>query len=551
MDDDAIHAVLHYHEITKHHPDRFAPSPGYLDWENQPTPFRFYKGADRIFMEESPLTGPSYGDLFKRNSITAQQPNKKSLSDFFHDSMGLSAWKEHGGNRWALRVNPSSGNLHPTETYLISGPVTDLTESGGIFHYDPFQHALETRLAWTNTQWNELFATLPHGSFLVALTSIHWRESWKYGERAFRYCQHDIGHALAALAVSARIQGWSTRLLENTTDEEISILSGIHEQSGPEAETPGVLLAVFPAEIFPDSDAASSFHPSETVLEELQIASWQGVPNRLSRNQRDWSNIGMVSDAACKTTRPDTPFRTRPSYPTLSPPDEPPDLRPAAEIVRNRRSAVEMDAKTHMAKDAFFRLLTRLLPTDGHPVFDLHPWKPALHLLIFVHRVEGLLPGLYALIRHPGDRESVQACLGKDFSWRPLSDAPKDLALFLLDSGDFRDISREVSCRQDIAADGAFSLGMIANVREGIRRHGPWFYRRLFWEAGMIGQMLYLEAEAAGLRGTGIGCHFDDHLHLLLGMLDSELKSLYHFTVGGAIEDPRLRTYPAYFHRTP
>ena len=35
-------------------------------------------------------------------------------------------------------------------------------------------------------------------------------------------------------------------------------------------------------------------------------------------------------------------------------------------------------------------------------------------------------------------------------------------------------------------------------------------YRRLFWECGLIGQVLYLEAEAAGVRGTGIGCFYDD-----------------------------------------
>ena len=38
-------------------------------------------------------------------------------------------------------------------------------------------------------------------SCLVALTSIHWREAWKYGERAFRYCQHDLGHAIAAVSI--------------------------------------------------------------------------------------------------------------------------------------------------------------------------------------------------------------------------------------------------------------------------------------------------------------------------------------------------------------
>jgi hypothetical protein len=75
---------------------------------------------------------------------------------------------------------------------------------------------------------------------------------------------------------------------------------------------------------------------------------------------------------------------------------------------------------------------------------------------------------------------------------------------------------------------------------------GPWWYRRLFWECGVLGQVLYLEAEAAGLRGTGIGCYLDDVVHELLGLEGSAFRDLYHFTVGGPVEDPRLATLPAY-----
>jgi hypothetical protein len=102
------------------------------------------------------------------------------------------------------------------------------------------------------------------------------------------------------------------------------------------------------------------------------------------------------------------------------------------------------------------------------------------------------------------------------------------------------------SCGQDIAGDGAFSLGMIAEFEEPLRTIGPWFYRRLFWEAGLIGQVLYLEAEAAGIRSTGIGCYFDDPVHGLFGFDGNQFQSLYHFTVGGPVEDSRLTTEEPY-----
>jgi len=64
----------------------------------------------------------------------------------------------------------------------------------------------------------------------------------------------------------------------------------------------------------------------------------------------------------------------------------------------------------------------------------------------------------------------------------------------------------------------------------------------------MIGQVLYLEAEAQGVRGTGIGCFFDDSVHEVMGLPDDTFQSLYHFTVGGAREDNRLVTRAAYHH---
>jgi hypothetical protein len=120
--------------------------------------------------------------------------------------------------------------------------------------------------------------------------------------------------------------------------------------------------------------------------------------------------------------------------------------------------------------------------------------------------------------------------------------------LFKLADGDFREQAQLVSCHQEIAADGAFSLGMIAEFDESIRAKGASWYRRLFWESGLLGQVLYLEAEAAGVRGTGIGCYFDDTFHELLGLHGDCFQSLYHFTVGGPVDDPRLMTLSAYLH---
>jgi hypothetical protein len=104
---------------------------------------------------------------------------------------------------------------------------------------------------------------------------------------------------------------------------------------------------------------------------------------------------------------------------------------------------------------------------------------------------------------------------------------------------------QRVSCDQDIAGDGFFSLGMIARFESAIRDR-EWFYRRVFWESGLIGQVLYLEAEAARARSTGIGCFYDDAVHDVLGLSGHEWQSLYHFSMGMPVEDTRLTTENGY-----
>lgn len=136
--------------------------------------------------------------------------------------------------------------------------------------------------------------------------------------------------------------------------------------------------------------------------------------------------------------------------------------------------------------------------------------------------------------------------MNRTWVWRPPAGCPEALPLFLLEEGDVRRIAQETSCGQEIASDGVFAAAMLTDYRESLETFGPWFYRRLYWETGLVGQVLYLEAEAGGIRATGIGCFFDDEMHGVLGMRDRAFQSLYHFTAGAPVEDPRLATYAPY-----
>ena len=90
--------------------------------------------------------------------------------------------------------------------------------------------------------WQAIYDHFGCEGFFAGLGSIYWREAWKYGERAFRYCNHDVGHALGALSFSANLQGWKLNYLDALSDEQVERVLGFDrtqwrdlEEEAPEA----------------------------------------------------------------------------------------------------------------------------------------------------------------------------------------------------------------------------------------------------------------------------------------------------------------------------
>ena len=569
---DPIDRVIHYHVQTKHHFNCYARALGHLDWANQPDPFRRYEGAPLIPLPllkpgDEPVS-PPYDAIYQRGVVSAKLVTLPTLSRFFELALALSAWKRGGDMQWALRINPSSGNLHPTEGYLVLPQMDGLDLKAGLYHYAPKEHGLELRAVCAADQMARLLAPFPSQSFLIGLTSIHWRESWKYGERAFRYCNHDVGHAIGTARIAAATLGWNMALLDGVPQDRVAALLGTDRTEDfvdAEREHPDCLVVVWPSgdvnretlDVKCDTEPAIPLFLDLEIVQKLVVATWHGKANRLSReNPVPWEIIDDVAAASWKPSHGHmsvaipTSVTSHVSRFTLH--DGGPS---AAQLIRQRRSAVSFDGKTSIASATFFQMLSRVMPAaelpqlDRQMPWDVLPWAPAIHLLLFVHRVDGLTPGLYVLVR---DREKVpllQQSMNEELIWTPVSGCPDSLPLYWLLEGDAKKVAVQVSCHQDIAGDSAFSLGMIAEFEGRLRQGGAWWYPRLFWESGLLGQVLYLEAEAAGVRATGIGCFFDDPVHEIVGIKNLAIQSLYHFTIGGPVEDGRLMTLPPYKKR--
>jgi len=549
-----LQTVLAYHQATKHHFRAFARSAGYLDWATQPEPFRRFEGAERITLAQpSPGDGPTYRAAMRGDHGTAEELDADFVARLFRDSLSISAWKQLGGERWALRVNPSSGNLHPTEGYLVCGPVPELTDTACVAHYAPREHSLEIRARLSDALWRELAKRLPAGAVLVGLSSILWREAWKYGERAYRYCQHDVGHALAALAIAAAGLRWRARLLPGIAAADLAQLLGLADSEGHEQEYADCLVVLDPGR-----DAHRPLVWADDPPAQFESITWRGEPNRLSLSHRQWPVIHEVARAVQESAVALDIIHGQASeaIPNGSSAERDQSQEDYGEdfgagialrsIIHRRRSAVAMDGRTRLDLPTFTHMLAGLHRIPGVRPFMVLPWEPAVHLFFFVHRVEDLEPGLYCLVRRREQLPELRQATRRDFAWQVPPGCPAELGFHLLQAGDLRDTARLLCCGQDIAADGCFSLAMVADFAGRLRRHGAGFYSHLFWECGIIGQVLYLQAEVANLQGTGIGCYFDDPVHELLGLQSDAFQSLYHFTVGGAVDDPRITTLPPY-----
>lgn len=280
------------------------------------------------------------------------------------------------------------------------------------------------------------------------------------------------------------------------------------------------------------------------LIEACKYATWAGTPNVLSARQVHWPRIDDITKATRKeaATLESSPLNVATAqtaaFPAMA-------QVPVRHVIHQRRSAQSFDPdhEPWMTADQFYSFIFSVKSQ-----FPSLPWKPCVHLAIMVHRVHGIEPGLYILCRNQEHLTKLRSEVDKEYQWVKPTSCPAELEFHRLVVADAQKLAATISCHQEIASDGSFALGMIAHFEDEIMNRGPWFYKRLFWETGMIGQRLYLQAEACGFRGTGIGCYFDDLFHAVLGLETFKFQSLYHFTVGYPEVDDRLATLPPYQH---
>lgn len=518
-----------YHHATKHSYHSVRATAHFLDWRNQPNPFRIYDGVPVVALQprlnfsqvgtfatiaalaEAGTGGK--GDGGGKGSEAGAGENQKTaphavrldaswLSRLLWHSMATSAWKQvpRMNYRYSLRVNPSSGNLHPTETHLALRSVTGLDD--GLYHYRADIHALEQRGRgeWATPVARALeLLWAAEAPLIVALTSVFWREAWKYRDRAYRYCCHDLGHALMSLLLAAHALGLPGGAVAQFSDPRLAHTLGLAQSD----EAPMAFL-VFqtPPGAFPRTV------PTREPQVEQEPETLGGMPNQLSEEEVPYYLLlGMHRSTVLPGPAGPLHVLKKGCGPGVVSPQalaEPRRDAPLGVVVRRRRSALDFDPTAPPMERADLEQLLDFATRDW-----LADWRGNLSnaavrgsggrdfvtLYLHVHRIRGLEPGVYRW--HTAEHRLEQ-----------------------LHRGNVERVAAYLSLEQQLAGNACFAISMIADLEAAAHLFGNRGYRYVHFEAGAIGQRLYVGAEALGWNSTGIGAFYDDEVHRYLGFLE-------------------------------
>jgi SagB-type dehydrogenase family enzyme len=486
-----------YHEATKHSVESLSRARHVLDWANMPDPFRHYEGVPVLDLPADP-TAPETPALDVLQGTSGTMPvgdGPTFLSQLLFYSAAISASKRvpSTGYKYALRVNPSSGNLHPTEFHFLTRGLKGWPD--GLYHYDPSRHMAEQR------GHGDFEMKLISGSATIVfvLTSIVWREAWKYGERAYRYCLHDIGHAWQALALSARAIGCDHFAIGRFVDDDVARMVRLNSDEWP-------MLIV-------------SLHGGSIPLRAADTGEtiWVGgLANQLSKETIAHPLIDSIHFATKRNSLGSGEISFAESASTgsgeIKLPSPASSTRTFGKVVRMRRSALNfLGGKRSMS----LAQLSAILAVTAQPLSADFAGTRFIQLYLYAHRVDGLQPGVYRF-------------------W------PERAQLEQTKSGDQRLAAAGLSLGQNLAGNACVTFSMIGDLERAARTYGDRGYRYAHFEAGAIGHRLYLAAEAIGLGATGIGAFYDDEVHRHLNLVPNQGQVVYHFAIGYPVPDPRV-----------
>jgi SagB-type dehydrogenase family enzyme len=475
-----------YHDATKHSHWSVRANPHYLDWDNQPSPFKVYPELEVLSLPRELLKT----DVPALAAIASQATGASGevalsldqLASLLYFSAGVTRKKSNPEREIFFRAAACAGALYPTEVYVVASDIQGL--GAGVYHFNPGDFALR-RLREGDFRGSLVRATARESSVAVApvilvFTSMSWRSSWKYRARAYRYHFWDNGTILANALALAAAHRLPARVVMGFVEEDVNRLIGVdgkhevvlslltlgHSVDAPIEEAPADELPELELDVLPlspeqvDYPLIYEMHAASSLTSGAEVAEWRR--------------------AAIDSPRPEAPGVMIPLSP--APPDQLP--HESIEEVIQRRASTRRFARKAISYAELSTVLDRA--TRSIPADYLDGQAAQLNdIYLIVNRVDGLAAGAYFYRR---DESSLE----------------------LLKEGDFSDEAAYLTLEQDLGGAASVTLFFLADLNNVFDHLGNRGYRAAQMEAGIIGGKAYLAAYALKRGATGLTFYDDD-----------------------------------------
>jgi len=482
-----------YHNLTKHSYWSIRTSPHYLDWSNQPSPFKIYPSIEPIKLPtEFAFTGAR---ALEAVASPGSQPDKVSgeaiptleqLASLLLYSAGVTKEKKYAGGSFYFRAAACAGALYPTEVYVVCGGIDGL--AAGVYHFNPGDFSLR-QLRSGDHRGALALATAAESAItkapvILVYSAISFRSTWKYRDRAYRYHFWDNGMILANALAMAAAHELPAEAVLGFVDSDVNGLIGIdgrselplsllalgHAETGSPAASQANELAELNFEVIPlssepvDYPSIREMHNASSLSDQGEVGSWR-------ESARGWSACRTESVADVGLAPLSLPANDELSEVSL-------------EAVIERRGSTRRFAR----KPILFVDLSIMLDraTRSIPIECLKSGAHLNELYMIVNRVEGLEPGAYFYRR---DERSLE----------------------LLKAGDFSEKASYLVLEQALGGDASVTIFFKVDLESVLSSFGNRGYRVAQLEAGVIGGKIYLGAYAIKRGATGL-TFFDDEV---------------------------------------
>jgi SagB-type dehydrogenase family enzyme len=478
-----LEAAWSYHDATKHSYASIRNNLHFLDWANQPLPFKIYAAPEPLPLpREVRQTSVAALSAIAENihAETYAVPDLEALAQLLYLSAGITRHRKHPGGEIYFRAAACTGALYEVELYVVCGDLAGL--EAGIYHFAPAEFALRRLRAG---DYRGLLAEATRGDpaivrapLAIVCTCTYWRNAWKYQARTYRHFGWDNGTLLANLLGVATALGMPAKVVCGFVDADVNRLLDVES----EREVAFSLVAL--------GHVSDSVRQSPSELPALRLET---VP--LSRNETVYPVMRAIHAASSLHSAEEVaiwrggaplsklPLPTGPIV-ALHPFSEAEMPRDPIEQVILRRGSARKFAQVPIDLAQLSTMLDRA--TRGISADFLDPQGTQLNdLYLIVHAVEGLDPGAYVFHRDERTLECLKV-------------------------GNFRAQAGYLGLDQQLPADAAADIFLLADLQPILHRFGNRGYRVVQLEAGILSGKLYLAAYAQRLSATGLTFYDDD-----------------------------------------